>query len=147
MFKAPSHDLAAFQDQVCVSNLIVDIAEAEGDVLREKGHQRAWDLLKAHASSVEEIAAQLIADRKIDLTARRRLEANGDQHQVEPVECRRPTSDDCAHSVVIDTDQWGDDVRLSDLEQKFVFQACGHVVPMSGRCLSRRAWAQTPRLL
>jgi hypothetical protein len=32
----------------------------------------------------------------------------------------------CAHSVVIDADQWGDHVRLSDLEPKFVCQACGH---------------------
>jgi hypothetical protein len=32
----------------------------------------------------------------------------------------------CAHSVVIDTDRWPDDVRLSDLEPKFTCQACGH---------------------
>ena len=31
----------------------------------------------------------------------------------------------CAHSVVIDAAQWGDDVRLSDLEPKFVCKACG----------------------
>ena len=60
MFKAPSHELAAFQDHA--------IAEAEGDALRDKGHQRAWDLLKAHARSVEHIAARLLAERKIDLT-------------------------------------------------------------------------------
>ena len=30
------------------------------------------------------------------------------------------------NSVVIDADQWGDHVRLSDLEPKFVCQACGH---------------------
>jgi hypothetical protein len=32
----------------------------------------------------------------------------------------------CAHSVVIETDRWPDDVRLSDLEPKFTCQACGH---------------------
>jgi hypothetical protein len=28
--------------------------------------------------------------------------------------------------VVIDAEQWRDDVRLSDLEPRFVCQACGH---------------------
>jgi hypothetical protein len=32
----------------------------------------------------------------------------------------------CAHSVTIDADRWTDDVRLSDLEPRFVCQACGH---------------------
>jgi len=31
----------------------------------------------------------------------------------------------CSHSVVIDATQWGDAVRLSDLELKFVCKACG----------------------
>jgi hypothetical protein len=30
----------------------------------------------------------------------------------------------CAHSIVIDAEQWGDDVRLS--EPRVVCQACGH---------------------
>ena len=68
MFNAPTHELAAFQDHVRVRNLILDIDEADGDVLRDEGHQRAWDLLKAHASSVEDIATQLLAQHKIDLT-------------------------------------------------------------------------------
>jgi hypothetical protein len=32
----------------------------------------------------------------------------------------------CSHSVKIDTSQWGDDVRISDLEPRFVCKACGH---------------------
>jgi ATP-dependent Zn protease len=68
MFKAPMHELAGFQDHVMVRKLVSDIPETEGDILRDKGHQRAWDLLKAHARSVEDIAAQLLAQRKIDLT-------------------------------------------------------------------------------
>jgi hypothetical protein len=32
----------------------------------------------------------------------------------------------CAHSTVIDAEQWGHDVRLSDLEPRFVCPACGH---------------------
>ena len=68
MFKAPSHDLADFGDHVRVSNLVEDLTEAEGDVLRENGHQRAWDLLEDHARAVDDIAARLIAERKIDLT-------------------------------------------------------------------------------
>jgi len=31
----------------------------------------------------------------------------------------------CSHSVILDADPWGDEVRLSDLEPRFVCQACG----------------------
>jgi hypothetical protein len=31
----------------------------------------------------------------------------------------------CSHSVVVDAASWGDDVRLSDLEPKFICSACG----------------------
>jgi hypothetical protein len=31
----------------------------------------------------------------------------------------------CSHHIAIDGDQWADDVRLSDLEPKFVCSACG----------------------
>ena len=68
MFTAATHELAAFQDHVSVYTLIADIAETDGDAFRDKGHQRAWDLLKAHANSVQDIASQLLAQRKIDLT-------------------------------------------------------------------------------
>lgn len=68
MFDAEMHELAGFQDHVMVMKLVSSIPEAEGDVLREQGHQRAWDLLKANAESVHDIARQLLADRKIDLT-------------------------------------------------------------------------------
>jgi ATP-dependent Zn protease len=69
MFDAPaSHEYASMGDHGRVIGLLGDIDEAEGDVLRDAGHERAWDLLGTHASSVEDIAAQLIAQRKIDLT-------------------------------------------------------------------------------
>jgi hypothetical protein len=32
----------------------------------------------------------------------------------------------CAHSVVVDADQWGDDFCLFDLEPKFTCRVCGH---------------------
>jgi hypothetical protein len=32
----------------------------------------------------------------------------------------------CAHSVAIDAEQRADDVRLSDLEPRFVCKVCGH---------------------
>ena len=32
----------------------------------------------------------------------------------------------CAHSVVISSERWPDEVRLSDLEPKFTCQVCGH---------------------
>jgi hypothetical protein len=31
----------------------------------------------------------------------------------------------CAHSVLVDSDRWGDDVRLSDLEPRFTCKVCG----------------------
>lgn len=69
MFDAPPcHELANMGDHGRVIELLYDIDEATGDDLRDKGHERAWDLLKAHAASVEEIVAQLLAKRKIDLT-------------------------------------------------------------------------------
>jgi hypothetical protein len=32
----------------------------------------------------------------------------------------------CVHSVVIGTERWPNDVRLSDLEPRFVCKVCGH---------------------
>ncbi|MGY4465581.1 hypothetical protein ACVWWK_001263 [Bradyrhizobium sp. LB9.1b] len=70
MFDAPSsHDLAHIGDHGRVVELLNGIDEAAGDELRDRGHQRAWDLLKAHAGDVENIAAELfLTRRKIDLT-------------------------------------------------------------------------------
>jgi hypothetical protein len=31
----------------------------------------------------------------------------------------------CSHSIAISGDQWPDDVRLSDIEDRFVCSACG----------------------
>jgi hypothetical protein len=31
----------------------------------------------------------------------------------------------CSHSIQMSADQWGDEVRLSDIEPLFVCQACG----------------------
>jgi len=50
----------------------------------------------------------------------------------------------CAHSVVIDSGRWGDDVRLSDPEVH-LFGLAAIAVPMFDRCLSRRAWAPNER--
>ena len=35
----------------------------------------------------------------------------------------------CSHSVSLNADRWGDEVRLSDIEGQFFCQACGHRVP------------------
>jgi hypothetical protein len=32
----------------------------------------------------------------------------------------------CSHSTAISVDRWPDDVRLSDIEPRFICQACGH---------------------
>ena len=32
----------------------------------------------------------------------------------------------CAHSITMDPDLWPDNVRLSDMEERFVCTACGH---------------------
>ena len=61
------HDLATFGDHVLVLELIKNVDDADGNVLRDKGHQRARDLLKAHANSVEDIAMKLLVLRN-DLT-------------------------------------------------------------------------------
>jgi hypothetical protein len=69
MFDTPVfHEIAHFGDHILVVELLKGIDEATADALRDKGHQRAWDLLEAHAASVEDIARQLLARRKIDLT-------------------------------------------------------------------------------
>jgi ATP-dependent Zn protease len=68
MFKVPIHGRAAFLDRYSVRELISDMAKTAGDVLCDKGHQRARDLLKAHAHSVHDIAERLLTYRKIDLT-------------------------------------------------------------------------------
>jgi len=31
----------------------------------------------------------------------------------------------CSHHIAISADQWSDDVRLSDIEDRFVCKACG----------------------
>jgi hypothetical protein len=31
----------------------------------------------------------------------------------------------CSHSIAVTADQWPDDLRLSDIEPRFVCQACG----------------------
>jgi hypothetical protein len=66
MFNAPMHDLAIFGDHVLVLELFKNV-DADDDILRGKRHQRAWDLLKAHANSVEDIAMKLLVLRN-DLT-------------------------------------------------------------------------------
>jgi hypothetical protein len=30
----------------------------------------------------------------------------------------------CSHSMSLDADRWGDDVRLSDIEPRFVYAVC-----------------------
>ena len=43
----------------------------------------------------------------------------------------------CSHSVVIDAAGWGDDVRLSHLEQKFSCKVCGRRGADSGPLFER----------
>ena len=38
----------------------------------------------------------------------------------------------CTHHVEANADGWADDVRLSDIEDRFVCQVCGRSVPMCG---------------
>jgi ATP-dependent Zn protease len=72
MFDAlPSHELADAGDHRMVVELLEEMEETDEAMaydLRQEGHQLAEDLLKIHASSVEDIAAKLLAQRKIDLT-------------------------------------------------------------------------------
>jgi hypothetical protein len=38
-----------------------------------------------------------------------------------------------SHSIAISADRWPDDLRLSDIEPRFVCLACGKRRPMCGR--------------
>jgi Peptidase M50B-like len=67
MFDAPTHKSAGGGDRANVRELLKGIDIVPAHELRQKGHQRAWDLLNDHHSSVNDIAERLIAHRKIDL--------------------------------------------------------------------------------
>jgi ATP-dependent Zn protease len=66
-FDAPTHEMSGFSDEACVLNLVSHVPEAERDALEARGYQRARDLLETYSHAVEDIAAQLLARRKIDL--------------------------------------------------------------------------------
>ena len=38
----------------------------------------------------------------------------------------------CSHSIAISADQWPDDLRLTDIEPRFVCSACGKRAPTCG---------------
>lgn len=42
----------------------------------------------------------------------------------------------CGHHVALSADIWLDEVRLSDLEPRFVYQGCGYAAPTCGRTSS-----------
>jgi hypothetical protein len=46
----------------------------------------------------------------------------------------------CSHSTEMSAEQWPDDVRLSDIEPRFVCKDCGKRGADVGRTLSPRAW-------
>jgi hypothetical protein len=48
----------------------------------------------------------------------------------------------CSHSTAISADRWPDYVRLSDVEDRFTFSACGKRARTSGRIF---AGMQSPR--
>ena len=47
----------------------------------------------------------------------------------------------CSHHIRISTDFWSDHLRLSDIEDRFVCQACGKRGADTGRIFRRVAWA------
>jgi hypothetical protein len=48
----------------------------------------------------------------------------------------------CSHSDEMYAGQWTDDVRVSDIEDRFVCTACGKRARISGRSSSRLRWAR-----
>jgi ATP-dependent Zn protease len=72
MFDAPpSCELADAGDHRMVLELLEDMEETDATTAydtRQKGRQRAEELLKAHTNSVEDIATRLLTELKIDLT-------------------------------------------------------------------------------
>jgi hypothetical protein len=66
MFAAPSsHEPAHVNDHCCARELLDEMEEAAQDEVEERGFEGAR--LKAHAASIEDIDARLLAHRKIDL--------------------------------------------------------------------------------
>jgi len=51
----------------------------------------------------------------------------------------------CTHHVAIDADRWPDQVRLSDLEPKFIYQACGRLGADVRPLSNRLEWEQADR--
>ena len=53
----------------------------------------------------------------------------------------------CSHSIAISGDDWPDDVRLSDIEPRFVCRACGKRGPTCGPIGKALCAAQRLRLI
>ena len=57
----------------------------------------------------------------------------------------------CSHSMCLDANRWADDIRLSDIEPRFVCAACGHrgadVRPDWGSLTATQAPAPSMRVL
>jgi hypothetical protein len=52
----------------------------------------------------------------------------------------------CSHSIEMSADQWPDEVRLSDIEPRFVCKApAASEAPMCGRIANLQKWEQSPR--
>jgi ATP-dependent Zn protease len=62
MLEAPIHELAWISDMDDIGNLVDDLAEDEGDALRDAGYRRSKELLELHRAKVERLA-QTLADR------------------------------------------------------------------------------------
>ena len=51
----------------------------------------------------------------------------------------------CSHYIAISGDRWPDDIRLSDIEPRFVCTACGKRVQTCGRTSHRHEWVSANR--
>lgn len=66
MFDTPTHDIAAFSDMVKIRNLIEDLTEDEGEVLRYAGYRRSKKLLELHRAKVDRLARALAERGELD---------------------------------------------------------------------------------
>lgn len=67
LFNCPTHERAAFTDYVKLSELVEGLTEAESFEIRNSAFLRALEILKSRAPEVEQLANDLIKQKRIDL--------------------------------------------------------------------------------
>ena len=67
LFNCPTQERAGFTDYVKVSELVEGLTEAESFEIRNSAFLRALEILKSRAPEVEQVANDLMKQKRIDL--------------------------------------------------------------------------------